>query len=151
MVRLLRDGRLTLDQLDDELDHASGLVGVTGTTDVAALEAAAAAGDPTATLGLAMFAERAAAGIAAAATALSALDAIVFTGGIGEHAAPTRSQIVARLAVLGVEALPPGPVDDDAILGDLRAPVAVLRIAAREDLVIARHAQRLIDSRGQPA
>jgi acetate kinase len=144
LLTLLREDRVTLDQLAGDLDHASGLVAVTGNSDVAALETAAAAGDQMARLGLAMFAERAAAAIAGAATALPGVDAIVFTGGIGEHAAATRSQIIDRLGVLGVGEVPPMHVEVDARLNEADAPIAVLRIEAREDLVIARHAERVL-------
>ena len=98
-------------------------------------------------LALEMFVDRAAAGVAAAATSLPALDALVFTGGIGEHAAPIRSRIVARLAVLGLP-----PLDDvrdagtDQVLAGGDGQSAVLRIAAREDLVIASAAAALAAS-----
>jgi acetate kinase len=144
IVRLLREGRRTLDELADDLEHRSGLAGVAGTSDVAALEAAAATGDATARLALTMFADRAAAGIAAAASALRSIDAIVFTGGIGEHAAATRSAIVDRLAVLGTGSIAGGDEDGDALLSTPGQPVAVLRIEAREDVVIARHVDQAL-------
>ena len=149
-LRLLREGSLGLEELADDLDHRSGLLGVSGTTgDVRRLTAAAAGGDEAAGLALAMFADRAAAGIAAAATALPRVDGIVFTGGIGEHAGSTRAAITARLAVVGVRAIgsdetgqdrvldPIGPVPFDGSDG-----VPVLRIESREDIVAARAAVR---------
>jgi acetate kinase len=144
LLRLLRDRRRDVDELADDLEHASGLVGIAGTSDVAALENAAEGGDARARLALGMFAERAAAGIAAAATALTELDAVVFTGGIGEHAARTRSAIVARLGVLGVPGVAPSHPGSDAVLSAPDARIAVLRIEAREELVIARHVERLL-------
>jgi len=114
---------------------------------VVAVAAAAAAlgGDERAQLALAMFARRAAAGIAAVASALPVLDALVFTGGIGEHAALVRAAICARLATLGVPAVPGEPDDgDDRVLSERGAAVAVLRVSAREDLVIARETARLV-------
>lgn len=143
-LALLRDGRLSTDELADALDHESGLLAVAGTADMRAIEAAAAAGDERATLALDMFARRAAAGIAAVATALPTLDALVFTAGIGEHAAPVRSAIVARLAVLGLAPIAADVVDEDAVLSAPGARVAVLRIEAREDLVIAAQTAELV-------
>ena len=97
---LLRTGRLDADELAEQLDHESGLLGVSGrTSDVRELLRAEADGDGPATLALAIFVRRAAECIAAAATALPAVDAIVFTGGIGENAAGLRARIVA--AALG--------------------------------------------------
>jgi acetate kinase len=134
VTRLLLDGRLTAAELADALDHASGLLGVSGrTTDVPTLLDAEAAGDERSTLALAMFVRRAAAAIAAAATALPRLDAIVFTGGIGSNSAPIRDRIAARLGVLGAATEP------------ARGSVDVLAIEAREDLVIAAEADAVID------
>ena len=90
-----------------------------------------------------MFEDRAAAAIASAATRLDRLDAIVFTGGIGENAATIRSGIVRRLAVLGVRPIRATPTRGDRVLSSDGARPAVLRIAAREDLVIAAAAARL--------
>ncbi len=124
--------------VEDDLVHASGLLGVGGTADVRVLLAAEAAGDAGAALALEMFARRTAAAIAAAATTLPTLDALVFTGGIGEHAAPIRERIAARLAILGVPPVPgTATADANSILAGGQGQPAVLRIAAREDIVIA--------------
>ena len=142
LLHLLRAG-VGVEALADGLDHGSGLLGVSGTTGGAReLEAAAAAGDERARLALAMFARRAAAGIAAAASTLGRLDAVVFTGGIGEHSAAMRGDISRRLGVLGVPAVD-AETRRDAVLTDPGAPVAVLRIEAREDLAIADEVARL--------
>jgi acetate kinase len=136
LLRLLRAGALTLDELDEALDHGSGLKGVSGrTSDVRQLTAAEAAGDPAATLALALFVRRAAQGIAAAATTLRTLDAIAFTGGIGEHAAALRARIVDQLSVLGAPPVTAGASGTDSILA--AGPPSILRIEAREDLVVA--------------
>jgi len=152
---LLRQGRMTPNQLADQLDHKSGLAGVSGrSSDVRELLRLEAEGDPqepeaqaAATLALAMFVRRAAECIAAAVTSLPSLDAIVFTGGIGENAAEIRARIVARLASIGVAPLPrptSAPLEDGAISAPGATP-AVLRIEAREDLVVAREAARLVN------
>lgn len=90
-----------------------------------------------AALALEMFAHRAAASIAAVATGLQRLDALVFTGGIGEHSHRTRQRICARLSVLGVPESTEPASGSDAVIAAIDGR-AVLRIAAREDLVIAR-------------
>jgi acetate kinase len=150
IFRVVRSGS-DPDAVADELEHASGLLGVAGTADVRALLDAEAAGDSRAALALEMFVRRAAAAIAAAATSLPVLDAIVFTGGIGEHAAPIRARIAARLAVVAVPRLDDndrgGPDEDgvgDAILAGGGDQPAVLRIGAREDLVIASATQGVV-------
>jgi acetate kinase len=148
VLHLLRSGRLELAELADALEHRSGLRGVSGSSaDVRELERAADAGDDAAALALAMFVDRAAQGIAAAATALPRLDALVFTGGIGEHAGRVRAAIVERLAVLGLPRIPSDETGDDRVLARARGESpAVLRIEAREDLVIARAVQSRLPS-----
>lgn len=138
LLALLREGRLTPDALGDALDHGSGLLGVSGrSSDVRVLLDAERDGDDAAALALELFVSRAAAGIGAAATALPALDALVFTGGIGEHSGRIRTRIVARLAALGVPPISDADPDEDAILSDAPGAPSVLRIASREDVVIA--------------
>ena len=158
MLYLLRTGRLDPAELAEELDHQSGLLGVSGqTSDVRELLRLEAGGDAPATLALRLFVRRAAECIAAAATALPRLDALVFTGGIGENAGSVRAGIVNRLASIGVTAIDDSAVSEDAVLpatdGPVTGPAAagaatarpsVLRIVAREDLVVAREAARMV-------
>ena len=91
-----------------------------------------------------MFVSRAAASIAAAATALPRLEGLVFTGGIGEHSPLVRSAIVGRLAPLGIAAVPASDVRNDAVISRSGSSVALLRVEAREDAVIARQAAELL-------
>jgi acetate kinase len=150
MFYLLRSGRLSPEDLAEQMDHESGLLGVSGqTSDVRELVRLEAAGDERATIALAMFARRAAECIAASATALPTLDAIVFTGGIGENAAGLRARIVARLGSIGVAPVPDEAPRQDAILSPPGSSPAVLRIVAREDLVVARAAARLVAPTGR--
>ena len=138
LLHLLRAGMSVAD-LGDGLEHRSGLLGLSGrTASVRDLETASAAGGAVAREALAVFAASAAASIAAMATGLDRLDALVFTGGIGEHSHLVRSAVCRRLEVLGVP--PPAEVagDDDARLSQPGQRPAVLRIAAREELTIAR-------------
>jgi acetate kinase len=142
LMYVLRTGRVGREELEDQLDHRSGLVGVSGrAAGMRELEQAAAAGDDRAKLAIEIFVRRASAGIAAAATALPRLDAIVFTGGIGEHSGTTRGAIVSRLGTLGVRPIGDGDVTEDAVLSAAGGGPAVLRIEAREDAVIARQVE----------
>jgi acetate kinase len=142
---MLRTRRAGWRELERALDHESGLVGVSGrAVGMRDLEEAAAGGNRRARLAIDMFVSRAAAGIAAAATALPRLDAVVFTGGIGEHSASVRSAIVRRLAPLGLSAPPATDVRNDALISPPGSAVALLRIEAREDAVIARQTADLL-------
>jgi acetate kinase len=88
------------------------------------LEQSAERGDKRATLAVRMFVERTAAGIAAIATALPRVDALVFTGGIGEHSAAVRNGVVERLATTSIG--------------------QVLTVEAREDVVVAMQTEALL-------
>ena len=145
LLELLDDGRTTLADLRTALQRESGLLGVSGVSaDLREVERAASADDERAVLAIEIFVRRAAAGIAAVASALPALDALVFTAGIGEHAADVRTAICGRLATLRVPAVLNHQSGEDELLSLPGSPVSVLRVAAREDLVIAREVARLL-------
>jgi acetate kinase len=133
LLRLAEAG-LRTDELADGLAHDSGLRAIAGTPDLREIEARAEDGDEGARLAIAMFAHRTAAGIGAAMTALPAVDALVFTGGIGEHSTRVRHEVTRRLASVGIAG---AEADGDGDRIVIAAPPAVLVVAAREELVIA--------------
>ena len=138
VFRLARRG-LSLNSIEDGLSHRSGLRGVGGTDDLRELLESEVAGDARAALAIRLYVRRAAAGIAAAATTLPAVDAIVFTGGIGEHAGSVRARICERLVLLGVS--PPSHSNSgEGVLTTGGPGPAVLAIHSREDVVIAEAA-----------
>jgi acetate kinase len=130
----VRSGR-SVDEIEADLEHRSGLLGIGGSADMRELLAREEGGDARAALALEMFVRHAAAGIAAAATMLAAVDAIVFTGGIGEHADRVTSRVVERLHAVAGSAT----IEDQS--GDrvsrFASGPAILQVAAREDLTIA--------------
>ena len=139
LLHLLESGKLSPVELRRALEHESGLKGVSGLgSDMRQVQEAAGLGDKRAELALAMFIRRSALAVGAAATSLNSLDGVIFTGGIGEHAHAVRKRIVDRLAVLGVSSICNDvEKDSDNILSEPEAGVPVLRVEAREDLVIA--------------
>jgi acetate kinase len=103
ILHLLRGSHRTPDQLDDLLNHRSGLLGLSGrSSDVRDLEKAANEGDAASHLALECFAYRVRKYIGAYAAALGGLDTLVFTGGIGEHSASMRARICQNLSFLGL-------------------------------------------------
>jgi acetate kinase len=146
LLQLLAGDRQDLTELADALQHRSGLLGVSGVSgDLREVERAAVGGEPRAALALEMFVRRAASAISAAATAQPRLDGVVFTGGIGAGAADVRAAICQRLSQLGVgELRQPVEGDVDAVVSEAGSRVPVLRIHAREDLVMAREVARLL-------
>jgi acetate kinase len=135
---------LTLAGLEEMLERDSGLAGLSGLSgDVRELERA---DDPSARLALDVFTYRIAAAVGTMAVALRGLDALVFTAGIGENSARVRANVCARLAFLGVEldADRNASVRPDAFISAADSSVRVAVIEAREDLVAAREARRLL-------
>src|SRR5262249_10367714 len=119
-----------------------GLLGRSGSS--SRVEVLERSGDPAAQLALAVFVHRVAGAVAAMAAALRGLDALVFTGGVGERSAAVRSGICDRLGFLGVEldAAANDRAEPDTEIHTGRVTVVVLR--AREDVVAAREARRVI-------
>jgi acetate kinase len=121
LIHLLREGmdRAGLEKL---LYHESGLLGVSGIS--ADMKTLLAADDARARLAIEMYCLRIARELGSLAAALGGIDALVFTGGVGENAAPIREKVCALSRWLG--------------------PIAVHVIPTDEELTIARHARRLL-------
>lgn len=134
-----------VDEIANDLEHASGTLGLAGTADMRELLTRANAGDVAAALARDVYVHRARALIAGMAASLDRIDAIVFTGGVGENAAEIRSAICQGLGVLGVAA-PDQPLTTatDGVVSGPDARVAVVVVRAREDLEIDRSVRALI-------
>jgi acetate kinase len=144
VLHLLRTGRLGIAELEDALEHQSGLLGLSGLSGrVEELEASRTA---EARLALGVFSRRVAGAVAAMAASLAGLDALVFTGGVGEHSSSIRAAVCARLGFAGVEldAARNAEARADADIAAPRSRVKVAVIAAREDVVAARAARALL-------
>ena len=140
LMWLLEGTDLTEAEVAAGLMHDSGLQGLAGTADMREVLAAAARGEPPAVLALDVYVHRLRAAIAAMAAALDGLDALVFTGRVGERAPEVRSRATAGLEFLGValdEAANVAAITD-AEIGAPDAPARTLVIESREDLEIAR-------------
>jgi acetate kinase len=132
------------------LEHESGLQGLAGTADMREVVAAAARGEPPAVLALDVYVHRLRAAIAAMAAALGGLDALVFTGRVGERAPEVRSRSAAGLGLLGValDESANAAASMDAEIGAPDAPARTLVIESREDLEIARAARAALSRVG---
>jgi acetate kinase len=133
-------------ELAATLEHRSGLFGLAGTADMREILEAAGRGNPDARLGLDVYVHRLRAAIAAMAASMGGLDALVFTGGVGENAPAVRDLATRDLAFLGI-ALDPehnSNARPDAEIGADGAAVRTLVIAAREDLEIAHEVRDVL-------
>jgi acetate kinase len=144
VLHLLRTGRLRLEEIEHALETQSGLLGLSEQTSRAEeLEHSSSAG---AALALRVFAHRVAGSVAAMASALGGLDALVFTAGVGEGSAGVRRDVCERLRFLGVEldADANDAAVPDADIGGNESAVRVVVIRAREDIIAARAARELL-------
>jgi len=140
---LVREHGMDSAGVERALTSESGLLGLGGSTDMRELDAAAAAGDDGARLAIDVFCHRVAGAVGSMAVSAGGLDALVFTGGIGEGSAIVRRLISQRLSVLGVE-LDGGLNDAASGDGDVASAVSrarVLVVATREEIVAARAAR----------
>ena len=134
-------------EVSDLLNKKSGMLGLTGHSDLRDIEAAAAAGDRTCALALDMNAYRIKKYIGAYAAALNGLDAIVFTAGIGENSSTIRSKVCKDMDFLGISL-------DESLNGQrskslreihaLESRVKVMVIPTNEELEIANQVYDLI-------
>jgi len=135
-------------EVNETLEKRSGLLGLTGTGDMREVLSRAAAGDKRAALGRDVYLHRLRGAIAAMAAAMDGLDALVFTGGVGEHSPEIRSRAVGGLGFLGVrldEARnAAAPEADDYEIGAAGPPARTFVIAAREDVEIATQTRAVL-------
>ncbi|MDX6620763.1 MAG: acetate kinase, partial [Gaiellales bacterium] len=144
---LIRQAGLEPAAVEDALGHRSGLLGLCGTSDMREVCDGVAHGEAASQLALAVYAHRLRAAIAAMTASLGGLDALVFTGGVGEHAPVVRRAATETLGYLGIElddaqnAVAAGDPDGD--ISSAAATVSILVVRAREDIEIARQARAL--------
>jgi acetate kinase len=123
VIYMLRDLGMDANQIEHALYEESGLKGLSGISND--VETLLSSKDPRAAFALDFFAMKCAQFAAMMAVSMGGMDGLVFTGGIGEHAAPVRQAIVKRLA----------------LLGDFRTLV----VPANEERMMAIHAKRLLE------
>jgi acetate kinase len=124
LVALMRDEKLSLDQLEDLLYRRSGLLGLSGIS--GDMRELLASPKPEAAEAVEYYCNSAARHAASLVPVLGGADAIVFSGGVGENAEPVRTRIMAHLAWLGVSA------------------ENVHVVAANEELTMARHVKEVL-------
>lgn len=149
LFHIARQDKLSIDDLDALLNRRSGLLGLSGlSNDCRTLESAATEGHAGAILALDAMVHRLARYIGGLATSLPRLDAVVFTGGIGENSAFVRRKTIERLQVLGIK------LDEDAngqmfggrcgLLSLPESATAAVVIATNEEWAIANEARPYI-------
>ena len=137
-------------EMTDALDQRSGLLALAGTADMREVLRGVAAGSDRSQLALDVYVHRLRGCVAAMAAGMGGLDVLVFTGGVGEHAAPVRWATVSGLRFLGLEVDPAlnATAESDADISAPSAAVPTLVIKAREDVEVAREVRRVLSSCG---
>jgi acetate kinase len=137
-------------RLEQLINRESGLLGVSATSsDVRTLIEQRDA-DPRASQAIEMFCYQIGKQIGAYSAALGGLDLLVFTGGIGEHAAPIREQACHRLGFIGIQLDQQRNRSNAEIISTIDSRCAVRVIPTNEDLMIARHTQSVLAGNSEP-
>jgi acetate kinase len=142
VLYLLREEKMTADEVQHLLYEKSGLLGVSGVSADMRVLLASRLADAREAIDLFTF--RVAAEVAAMANTLGGIDGLVFTGGIGEHAAEIRQQICHRLAWLGIQLDAAANATGQQRIATADSEVDVLVIATSEETTIARRCRELL-------
>ena len=152
VLHLMTKEELGSTELNALLNKHSGLIGLSGlSNDMRKLLEAEAAGSERAKLAVDVFCYRLRKYVGAYVAALGGLDALVFTGGIGENAPAVRARAIAGLDALGItiaEGRNEGARGVEAEISPAGAPCSVQVIPTNEELLIARDTFRIV--RGLP-
>ncbi len=146
---VLRLARLVgIDEAEAVLNKKSGLLGLSGTSqDMRDLVTAADAGDANAAMAVAIFARRARKAVGALATAMGGMDAVVFTGGIGENSARVRAEICDGLRVVGAllhDRKNEATSSEERDLSTMDSRARILVVPTDEERAIAEDVKRLV-------
>jgi acetate kinase len=144
LLYLLEEKDLSPPKIGELINRQAGLLGVSETSadmrDLLSREP----DDPRAAEAVALFCYQAKKFLGALSTALGGLDTLVFTGGIGEHAATVRERICEGLEFLGLRLDAPRNAEHTPVVSRDDSPVTVRVIPTDENLMIARHTYRLV-------
>lgn len=148
VIQMQRDLGLTLDQVDQKLNKESGLKAICGENDMRTIEAQAQSGDERSQLALDMFIYRIKKYIGAYTVVLGRVDALIFTGGIGEHSAIVRERVCEGLEAslhIAIDSKKNSiPREEDRSIEKSESRSKIFVIATNEELEIATQTQDLI-------
>jgi acetate kinase len=143
ILYLMDERRMDVRAIERLLYNESGLLGLSGiSSDMRTLLASTA---PSARLAIDVYVYRIRRELGSLAAALGGLDAVVFTGGIGENASPIRARVCQDAAWLGVQLDAAANAKGDARISAPGSQVSAWVVPTNEELMIARHTQRVLD------
>ena len=143
---------LTVEQVETALNRESGLLGVSGISgDMRQVLAAAKAGNEFARLAIGIYSHRVRQAIGSFAVTMGGIDALVFTAGVGEHAAEIRASVCEGLDCLGLEldgnANAECRPDTDIAVTNSRGRIFV--IATQEDVTMVREVIKVLEEKAE--
>jgi acetate kinase len=139
ILYLLRSCGFSVDELDDATNRRGGLLGISETSSDMRDLLAASALDSRATDAIDVFCYHVSKVIGAYAVVLAGIDALVFTGGIGEHSPQVRERICEKLDFLGIRIDPALNRSNAPIISSRQGSVVIRTVKTREEVMIARH------------
>ncbi len=142
---LIKELGMSAQEVDEMLNKSSGFKGICGKADVRDIERLAAEGDANCALALNMFSYRVARYIGSYAMVMNGVDAIVFTGGIGEHGAAMRARILQNAGYLGLKIDPEKNEHSETDISASDSTVRVFVIPTDEEWIIATDTGRLVE------
>ncbi|NQV31109.1 MAG: acetate/propionate family kinase [Phycisphaeraceae bacterium] len=151
LIHLMRDASLDVNGLEDLVTRQSGLLGLSGLShDMRDIEQAAEQGHARALLTIKTFCYHIRKTLGAYMAAMGGLDAITFTGGMGQHSTGVRSQACQGLACMGVildetQNQRASALNEPCVISTPDSRVKVLVIPAHEERMMAREALRVLD------
>jgi len=146
LIYLLRQKGLNAEEVDNALNHESGLLGVSGISSDLRKILSELPHNPDARLAVDVYTHRIVQTIGAMAATLGGIDALVFTAGVGERSAEIRKRVCEKLKYLGLE-MDQAANENCQADSDIATPASAVRIlviSTREDLTIMRETRRLI-------
>jgi acetate kinase len=148
LVYLLRHKGLDVNELDHALNYQSGLLGLSGVSSDMRQVLSELPHNPDARLAVDVYVHRIRQTVGAMAATLGGIDALVFTAGVGEHAAEIRERVCENMNYLGLELdrTANHTCKPDADVAMPESAVRILVIATREDLTIMRETRQLVGS-----
>lgn len=146
LLYVLREKRLSVEELDQILNFESGLKGIAGSLDMRDILASE---EPSAKLAFAMYVYRLKFYIGALSAHLEGVDVLIFTGGIGENAAPVRQAACQGLGYMGIEIneRKNEQCQPDQEITSVRSKVCILVVHTREEWMIAKSCMNLCERR----
>ena len=150
LIHLMHERSYDADQLEDLVNHQAGLLGVSGLSPDMKTLLEQRQREPHAAQAVELFCYQLRKYIGALTAVLGGLDTLVFTGGIGERAAPVRREICQELAYLGIALDPQQNALHAEVISTPQSACTVRVIPTNEDLMIARHTRTLLFPTADP-